>query len=200
MCGWLQGIKNMGLDLTIISNHKFNEELGSLKDKVLAELEFEYHDTELKEYFRNATKTEFFRDWKKDSWEFDLMGLKSLKEAIQIDNCICFKGPWALSLRFGIKSYHLNSNLRWRCFLQNELIQNRILKLMDKMNKVFESEFNIYIPDNGTKSSGYSDLVTENFELKEILIRMKNEIGEPCSSIEELRNKFEFNENAYLKI
>jgi hypothetical protein len=95
----------MGLDLTIISNHEFNEDLENLKDKVLNRLEFDYNDSDLRDYFKSGTKVNSFREWSRNSWKFDLMGLKSLKEVIKTDNCICFDGPWAISMRFGFKSY-----------------------------------------------------------------------------------------------
>lgn len=120
-------------------------------------------------------------------------------QVIHEDNCICFKGPWAISMGLGLKSYHLDFNLRWRHFLENEVLQNRIFALMEMMNQVFGSEYNIYIPDNGTQSSAYSDLVSKNFNLDEILTKMKNEIGKPCESIDELFAQFKINENAYLK-
>jgi len=189
----------MGLDLTIISNHEFSEDLESLKDKVLNQLDFAYHDPDLNEFFRSSTKADSFREWNRNSWKFDLMGLKSLKEVVQKDSCICFKGPWAISLRLGRKSYHLDFNLRWNNFLENDLIQTRIFVLMEKMNKVFPSEFSIYIPDNGTQSSSYSELVTQDYELEQILSKMKSEIGVPCESIDELISQFIKNENAYLK-
>jgi hypothetical protein len=189
----------MGLDLTIISNHEFHEDLGSVKDKVLDKLDFAYNDPYLRDYFKSATRADSFKEWNTNSWEFDLMGLKSLKHVIHVDNCVCFNGPWAISMRLGLKSYQLDLNLRWYHFLENEVLQNRIFALMIMMNQVFRSEYNIYIPDNGTQSSGYSDLVTENFNLDEILTKLKNEIGKPCKSIDELVSQFEINENAYLK-
>lgn len=189
----------MGLDLTILSNHEFNENLESLRDKILNKLDFAYNDSYLRDYFKSATRADLFREWNKNSWEFDLMGLKSLKQVVQVDNCICFKGPWAISMRLGLKSYQIDFNLRWYHFLENEVLQNRIFALIEMMNHVFRSEYNIYMPDNGTHSSGYSDLVTENFNLDEILTKMKNKIGNPCESIDELVSQFESNENAYLK-
>lgn len=189
----------MGLDLTIISNHEFSEDLEYLKDKVLNKLEFTYHDSDLSNYFKSVTKPDSFREWNRNSWKFDLMGLKSLSEVVQEDNSISFNGPWAISMRLGRKSYHLDFNLRWNHFLENDLTQIRIFALMEKMNQVFPSKYNIYIPDNATQSSSYSDLVTENYDLEEILIKMKKEIGNPCESTDELASQFDINENAYLK-
>ncbi|MCC5918635.1 MAG: hypothetical protein JJU02_15035 [Cryomorphaceae bacterium] len=189
----------MGLDLTIISNHEFSNDLQSLKDVILEKMNFEYRDSDLSEYFWSVTKDESYREWRKNSWKFNFMGLSSLKEVVQKDNCICFKGPWAIIMRFGRNSYHLDFNLRWNHFLENDLIQTRIFALMEKMNHVFPSKFNIFIPDNETKSSGFSDLVTQNFSLEQILNKMIDGIGKPCASIDELVSQFEIDENAYLK-
>jgi hypothetical protein len=41
------------------------------------------------------------------------------------------------------------------------------------MNQILPSEFNIYIPDNGTLSNSSSDLVTEDFDLYQILHKME---------------------------
>ena len=189
----------MGLDLTIISNHELNEDLENVKDKVLNKLDFVYIDSDLRDYFKSVTRSDSFKEWNSNSWRFDLMGLKSLKEVVKEDNCICFKGPWAISMRLGLKSYQLDLNLPWYHFLENKVIQTQIFALMEMINQVFKSEYNIYIPDNGTQSSGYSDLVTEGFGLDEILARMKIEIGNPCTSADELISQFNTNENAYLK-
>lgn len=188
----------MGLDLTIISNHHFKERLESVKDNVIKQLEFPYHDAELSNFFRTVTRKDSFREWEPNSWTFDLMGLESLEEAIETDKCICFKGPWAISLRLGRKSYQLDFNLRWYVFLENNLIRERIFTLMDKINSVLRSEMNIYIPDKGTRSSGYSDLITENYDLEHIMVKMKKELGPPCMSMEQLIFQFTENENAYL--
>lgn len=188
----------MGLDLTILSNHHFKESLESVKNNVIKHLEFPYHDAVLNNYFRSVTRKDSFREWASNSWIYDLMGLESIEEAIETDNCICFDGPWAISLRLGRKCYELDFNMRWHDFLENNLIRERIFILMEKINSVLISEFNIYIPDNAALSSGFSDYVTQNYDLGQILLKMKMEIGQPGMSMQELISKFEENENAYL--
>ncbi len=180
----------MGLDLVVLSNHKMDVEVHEMKDEIFRKLNTlgVYKNDYLKSYFVGLSKDE----WTQKSWSLETYGMSSIDEIIEKTNSICIEGPWAITLYFGKYGYEINLNARWYHFIKDKRLYKNIIDLLKFLNSSFGGDKMIFIPDNATQTSTYSEYLSTqfNFTLEEILQKMKEELGEPCKNINQLEYDF----------
>ena len=179
--------------------------MGDLKDfssRVPELLDLHYDDSLLSARIRRLIKPKFFREWTGRSWELDLMGLSSLSEAIQTDNCVCFEGPLGMHIRVGLKSFDLSTPFRWWVFLEDEALQQQLFNLIRRVTTALGGSTILIVPDNATVTSGFQNLVMKPASIDEIQDKMLVEIGAPCPNAKELhlRKEADIDYDGYLMV
>ncbi len=176
----------MGLDVQMIGGHRLGGDLYSIAARVPQLLSETYHDNILSARIQPIIRPEYFKEWTPYSWELDLAGLPSLDEKVRTDKCVGFDGPLGLSIRFGLYSFSMHNHFRWRQFLEDEDLRERLLKLMRHVLIVLGGEEFVVVPDNATRTSGFDAWIMKPATFAEIKQGLISEVGHPSQSAEHL--------------
>ena len=171
----------MGLDVHMIGGHSLAGPLADFPIQLNERFKEQYADMKLESHLRRLVRSEFFLDWSDQPWSFDPMGLANLQDAIIQDNCVCFSGPWGLSIRIGLQSFDLSCPMRWRAFLFDPELADRVLDLFKFITTKLGGVRFVVVPDNATVSSGFQDLVTEDRSIDAISDGLAARLGKPSS-------------------
>lgn len=174
----------MGLDVHMIGGHSLAGPLADIPMQLNERFKEQYADMKIESHLRQLVRPEFFLDWSDQPWSFDSMGLASLQDVIAQDNCVCFSGPWGLSIRIGLRSFDLSCPMRWRAFLSDPELADRVLNLFSSITTKLGGVRFVVVPDNATVSSSFQDLVTEDRSIDDISDGLAAILGKPSSHIQ----------------
>jgi hypothetical protein len=87
---------------------------------------------------------------------------------------VSLESPNGLFIDVGVKSLNLFTWIRWKEFIFNFHIQNKVRELAFVMSKFFETEKIIYVSDSGSKiGEKASDFVYEGLDVETIELHLK---------------------------
>ncbi|MDQ6418008.1 hypothetical protein RB620_01030 [Paenibacillus sp. LHD-117] len=115
-------------------------------------------------------------------WPQDIVRHRSIEEEFEEEGFVSIAGPGGIVLYFGNHLCELSSPIRWKAFLSDQLVQEKVIKISLEFSKIFGLP--LYAPDYFCLSSFLFDGNNMD-DVKQYLIR---KYGDAANTINEMWN------------